>query len=109
MTRALFKVASTGQCQLFAAIRAHQHAPTNALMQQLLKRKGCVKLWHAYNGDDVSLTAGSVLTMLLTPDSDSGITERERQQFTFDTTLIVTTGAAIQDWCCQRINHPVFH
>lgn len=113
LTKATFAAASLGRNILFAAIRAHQHAPNfphlqnNPLMDLLLEKKGCVKLWNAKGPTDISLEENTVLTLLLSPDSDSGLDVDKLREFTYDTTLSVITATNIEDWKCTITNNEI--
>lgn len=102
LTSEVFKAASVGEKSLVAAIRAHQHAPNNPLMTLLLNAKGCVKLWND------SLVQGEVLTLLLTPDNDSGLHVGKEYPFTYDTTLEVTTASKFEDWKTVVTNNEIY-
>lgn len=102
VTFAALTAASLGKNTLNAVIRAHQHAPNNPLMKLLLKTRGCSKLW------DGNLKDGAVITLLLTPDSDSGLSIGSEVPFTYDTTLEIIGGPKLEDMKCSVINNEVF-
>lgn len=108
LTQAVFAAASKGKNILYAGIRAHQHAPSDPLMNLLLKVNGCAKLWNARNSKDVRLEQNTVLTLLLTPDNDSGLSEGKLTRFTFDTTLYVITALQIENWKCTVTNNEIY-
>lgn len=108
LAQATLAVASRGINTLDAVIRAHQHAPTNPLMKLLLQSKGCVTLWNHRCQSAIVLEKGTVLTLLLSPDSDSGLSERWLNSFTFDTTLHVYTAPQVVDWKCELTNNEIY-
>lgn len=97
LTSATLTAASLRKNTLNAVIRAHQHAPNNPLMKLLLKTNGCVKLWD-----------GAVITLLLTPDSDSGLHVGSESSFTYDTTFEMRGGPKVEDMQCTVINNEVY-
>lgn len=109
LTSAAFSAASIGQNTLSAAIRAHQHAPNNPLMKLLLKTKGCVKLWETDDLKELALKQNNVFTLLLTPDSDSGLHVGHEVPFTYDTTLEMVGGPRLEDYELKVTNNEIYH
>lgn len=108
LTQAVFAAASKGKNILYAAIRAHQHAPTDPLMKLLLRVKGCAILWNARSSENFALEKNTVITLLLSPDNSSGLHESKRTSFTFDTTLHVIIARQIEDWKCTVTNNEIY-
>lgn len=114
LTKATFAAASQGRNILVAGIRAHQHAPNfphlnnNPLMDLLLEKKGCVKLWNAKSPTDISLEENTILTLLLSPDGQQGLELVDKLKgFTYDTTLTVITAPKVENWECTITNNEI--
>lgn len=109
LTDAILEAASTDSVRLIGAIRAHQHCPSNTdpLMALMLKSKGCASLWHDQK-EDVRFTQGTVLTLLLSPDTLYGQPNEYYSGFTYDTSLLLTTGNSLEEWHATVINNDVY-
>lgn len=77
-------------------------------MNLLLQANGCKKLWNGRDPKDVTLEQGTVLTLLLTPDSDTGLPEGKLCNFNYDTTLHVVTAHELVDWKCKVTNNEIY-
>lgn len=117
-TRLILEAASTPENELSAVIRAHQHNPDNedTLMQMMLQNKGCAWLWKEPHEQLIQFTKGTVVTLLLSPDSLYSLPYYEKQHadfdgFEFDTTLIVEipeNAERIEDWKPIVINNSLY-
>lgn len=100
LTEAVLAAASEGKNRVFTVERAHQHAPSNPLMIELLKTQGCLKLWDP--------KSPIVNTLLLSPDSDSGVDQKGLGRFNSATIQDFITGEEITDWKDTVTNIPIF-
>lgn len=110
LTHATLKAASTPTKRLVAIIRAHQHCPNNAdpMMQLMLESHGCAALWEKKEG---KLPWGSVLTLLLSPDtltSTPNVGGNGFSGFDYDTSVLVKTGRELAAWTMAVINNAVY-
>lgn len=131
LTHATLAAASSKKVKLRAVVRAHQHSPSDPLMKLLLANKGCALLWYqneaSGNKEGISndqedilgtkkecvlrFTQDLVITLLLSPDSLAGIPNfagNRSDGFTFDTSLLVTTGIGLDTWKLHVINNQVY-
>ncbi len=98
LTLAVLEEASTKENRLVGVIRAHQHTPsdTEPLMKLLFAHGGCAFLWK--DNHRMSFEPGTVITLLLSPDSLYGMSQRGYDGFEFDTSLVVKTGNELHEW-----------
>ncbi|MBA3752387.1 serine/threonine protein phosphatase [Candidatus Dependentiae bacterium] len=110
ITHAVLQAASSKQAQLVGVVRAHQHVPSNRnpMMKLLLSSHGCASLWRDPQ-KELTFTQGTVLTLLLSPDSLHGQPRKAHSTnstkdsyrydgFTYDTSLLLTTGVTLAEW-----------
>jgi hypothetical protein len=107
LTQAIIEAASQGKNPLRAVIRAHQHAPTNPIMKKLFDSHGCTKLWNAKNYRDISLEDRSVLTLLLSPDSNSGLSIGRLASFNYVTFIRLKVAPRLENCEIKMVNREV--
>ncbi len=115
VTEAVLTTASHDDTSLVGVIRAHQHTPSQSdpLMSLLLSSQGCASLWHTQK-KHLSFTQGTVLTLLLSPDSLHGQPRKTPDGeslydgFTYDTSLLLTTGIHLHEWHATVLNNAVY-
>ncbi len=110
LTHATLLAASTPTKRLVAIIRAHQHCPKNSdpMMKLMLESHGCAVLWENKEG---KLAWGSVLTLLLSPDtltSTPNVGGNAFSGFDYDTSVLVKTGKELGSWTMSVINNAVY-
>lgn len=110
LTHATLNAASTSTNQLVAIIRAHQHSANNhdPLMKRMLESQGCAVLWEKKTGE---LAWGSVLTLLLSPDtliSTPNMGGNGFSGFDYDTSVLVKTGTELTQWTMSVINNAIY-
>ena len=89
-------------------IRAHQHTPSNtdSLMKLLFAHGGCAFLWK--DNHCMSFEPGTVITLLLSPDSLYGMPHPGYDGFEFDTSLVVKTGNELHEWEVAVVTHKIY-
>lgn len=109
LTHAVLQAASTQACVLTAIIRAHQHRSNDnePIMKLLLALKGCAQLWKDSDVRPVKLEPGTVITLLLSPDSLMGMPTKIFRGFEYDTSLIIETAEEFP-WDMKVINNDVY-
>ncbi len=110
-TEATLSAASSKKVRLCAIIRAHQHYAHNddPMMKLLLASKGCAVLWQ--QEEQLRLLPGTVITLLLSPDTMVGIPNLAGNNFSgfvYDTSLLVTIGAGLDCWKLLIINNEIY-
>ena len=113
MTEAVLEAASSERATLSGIIRAHQHSPHNydPLMQAMLKHKGAAVLWKQQKAPLTKLSAGSVITLLLSCDSLFGTpyaVDSNFAGFNFDTCLVIKTAEKLDNWEATVLNNYVY-
>lgn len=114
LTEALLALAGDDDVSVEAIIRAHQHIPEHddELMQMMLKNKGCAWLYNTTR----RLSRGTVLTLLLAPDSLFTVPFNDPPYqpfagFTFDTSLLIKIpkeARNMEDWELTAINNDIY-
>ncbi len=109
LAHAVLQAASTQTCILTAIIRAHQHRTNDnePIMKLLLAQKGCAQLWKDSNMRPIKLEPGTVITLLLSPDSLMGMPTKIFRGFEYDTSLIIETAEEFP-WDMKVINNDVY-
>ncbi len=110
LTHATLNTASSSTKRLVAIIRAHQHCPKNSdpMMKLMLESNGCAVLWEKKAGQ---LVWGSVLTLLLSPDTLTSTPNRGGNGFSgfdYDTSILIKTGTKLTSWTMSVINNAVY-
>lgn len=110
LTHAVLNAGSTLTHTLTAIIRAHQHRTDDKepIMKLLLANDGCAQLWKEGDQKKVKLDEGTVLTLLLSPDSTMGMPTNIFTGFDYDTSLIMETAEKLTDWDVKVINNEVY-
>ncbi len=115
LTKAVLQAASSDDTQVIGVIRAHQHSPYNSdpMMALLLSSQGCASLWNTQK-KHLTFSKGTVLTLLLSPDSPHGQPRTSCDPhsaydgFTYDTSLLLTTGTDLDEWHATVLNNNVY-
>ncbi len=100
LTHAVLKQGSSATHRLCGIIRAHQHNPSmkKAMTRLMLSSHGCARLWDQPGEATFTYKNGMIITLLLSPDSAHGMPRKKYPGFTYDTSLRLTLGKAINEW-----------